>query len=325
MKYKVFASSLLISSLIITGCSNDIPPDNSTENKSSADKSPNQQIDDKFLDNEKKYNDELKKYAKSLVDIADDVDEFYEKDESEEYYTKEEYDMLLDSSERYSKAKKDYNNNIKDLDYPGNVLAEEFNKISDIYTMAYDEHAKIVKVVLDDKKYETAAILASQFVITAHDTALMEITDSFDYIGKEVMDLNVGEELANDLKELVYVGYEDDEENNTYLGILSEGLKKVEIPADSSDKLITPGFTFKLFVAAGMNEDAKEVTKSEYNDTVENYNKDVHPLLTLGTIEQPTTLDISNAAITRWNGLVGAKTLIENGEAQQFIEDYENN
>nr|WP_165983276.1 hypothetical protein [Macrococcus goetzii] len=311
--------------MLITGCSNGTPSNNSIENKSSDDKSPNQQIDDKFLDNEKKYNDELKKYAKSLVDIADDVDEYYENDDSEEYFTKEEYDMLLDSSERYSKAKKDFNNNIKDLDYPGHVLAEEFDRISDVYSMAYDEHAKTVKVVLDDKNYETPAMVVEQFVRTAHETALMEITGSFDYIGKEVMDLSVGEELANDLKELVYVGYEDDEDNNIYLGILSEGLKKVEIPSDSSEKLITPGFTFKIFVASGMNEQAKEVTKSEYNDTVENYNKEVHPLLTLGTIDQPTTLEISSAAITRWNGLVEAQSLIENGEAQQFIEDYENN
>ena len=93
-----------------------------------------------------------------------------------------------------------------------------------------------------------------------------------------------------------------------------------DIPSDANDKLITPGFTMELFKAAGMNDGTKDTTVSEYNDTVARYNKETNPLIVMGEIKEPTTMDINNNLIGRWNSLVDVYD--ENGIKKRYPTSY---
>lgn len=305
MNYKSLAGLTIASALLLGACGEkegneedkavNKGRENTTQSTTNKDKG--------FANEEKQYNQyskALQEYAAKLNEIAEGNDASLD---SEDIVSQKSVDQYKSDSQKYKDAKEKFIKDTKDLKImKDTTLDKMLNDIATVYSMAYEENAKNLEVGANDANYSDASLLAGLFTNAAHISALEYINSELEYYGKEELDANLTEKIANNLSELVYTDTDDVDE--AYNDMHKASISLTDIPSDANDKLITPGFTMELFKAAGMNDGTKDTTVSEYNDTVSRYNKETNPLIVMEEIKEPTTMDINNNLITRWNSLV---------------------
>ncbi|WP_420493809.1 hypothetical protein QA541_07210 [Macrococcus psychrotolerans] len=299
MNYKSLAGLTIASALLLGACGEE-----KTVNKGRENTTQSTTNEDKgFANEEKQYNQyskALQEYAAKLNEIAEGNDASLD---SEDIVSQKSVDQYKSDSQKYKDAKENFIKDTKDLKIMKDATLDKMlNDIATVYSMAYEENAKNLEVGINDANYSDASLLAGLFTNAAHISALEYINAELENYGKEELDANLTEKIANNLSELVYTDTDDVDE--AYNDMHKASISLTDIPSDANDKLITPGFTMELFKAAGMNDGTKDTTVSEYNDTVARYNKETNPLIVMGEIKEPTTMDINNNLISRWNSLV---------------------
>ena len=305
MNYKSLAGLTIASALLLGACGEkEGNGEDKAVNKSRENTTQSTTNKDKgFANEEKQYNQyskALQEYAAKLNEIAEGNDASLD---SENIVSQKSVDQYKSDSQKYKDAKENFIKDTKDLKImKDTTLDKMLNDIATVYSMAYEENAKNLEVGANDTNYSDASLLAGLFTNAAHISALEYINAELENYGKEELDANLSEKIANNLSELVYTDTDDVDE--AYNDMHKASISLTDIPSDANDKLITPGFTIELFKAAGMNDGTKDTTVSEYNDTVARYNKETNPLIVMGEIKEPTTMDINNNLIGRWNSLV---------------------
>ena len=296
---------VLTTTVLLSGCGeNKESEEEKAVNKSQENTTQSTTNEDKGFINEKKqynqYYKALEEYATKLYEIAIGNDA---SSDPENIVSQKSVDQYKSDSQKYEDAKEKFKKDTKDLKIMKDATLDKMlNDIATVYSMAYEEIAKNLKIGVNDENYSNASLLAGLFTNAAHISALEYLNTELEFYGKEQLDANLTEKIANNLSELIYTG--TDEVDEAFNNMHEASISLTNIPSDANDKLITPGFTMELFKASGMNDGTKDTTVSEYNDRVTQYNKEANPLIIMGDIEEPTTTEIYNNLIGRWNSLV---------------------
>jgi hypothetical protein len=284
---------LVILLLVLTACNQ-----NSNESEMS-----NKDFEKIKKDNQK-YEQEIQKLAKGIIEIADKHDEHMDKDDTTDTKTSKfvkelEYE-LKENRERFEKNTKNVLPNDRSL---GDFLIKE----SKLYETLYNTTSNIYKLSDDKDEYLVPTIFALDTIVNEFNFVGYEMQYDYDDIEKSDRNDLLGEKLSNDLDETLVVTDGELEEGLTDFGELMLYEDKVEIPEDEFDNFNVDEAAWKMYKISGVQDEDKDITKKEYNEDVESYNDRVHPILKTKKIDEPTTMTINNHLIEKMNAIVDAE------------------
>ncbi|MGY0683170.1 hypothetical protein ACW7DJ_00665 [Mammaliicoccus sciuri] len=255
----------------------------------------------KVEEDNKVYEKKIKEFAKGIVDIADEHDKYMEDDETTD---KETSAFLKKLENKLEKNRESFTKDTEKLMADGSLLGDYLVNISGMYETFYNETSRLYKLNDDKEEYIPPMAFALYTLGNNFDLALYETQYDYDDIGKEERDNLLGEKLSNDLDETLVVTEKELEDSYTDFAELTKYNDKITIPEEEYKNFDTDDASWKIFKLSGIQDEEKDVTKTEYNEDVQSYNERVHPIMQTHEIDEPTTMTISNHLITKMNAIV---------------------
>ncbi|MEB8067703.1 hypothetical protein [Mammaliicoccus fleurettii] len=256
---------------------------------------------EKVEEDNKIYEKKVKEFAKGIVDIADEHDKYMDNDETTD---KETSKFLKKLENKLEKNRESFTKDTEKLMADGSLLGDYLVNISGMYETFYNETSRLYKLNDDKEEYIPPMAFALYTLGNNFDLALYETQYDYDDIGKEERDNLLGEKLSNDLDETLVVTEKELEDSYTDFAELTKYNDKITIPEEEYKNFDTDDASWKIFKLSGIQDEEKDVTKTEYNEDVQSYNERVHPIMQTHEIDEPTTMTISNHLITKMNAIV---------------------
>lgn len=255
----------------------------------------------KVEEDNKTYKKKIKEFAKGIVDIADEHDKYMENDEMPD---KESSKFLKKLENKLEKNRKSFSKETEKLMADSSMLGDHLINISKMYETLYNEASRLYALNEDDEEYLPPIVFAIYTLDNNFHVSLYETQYAYDDIGKDERDNLLGEKLSNDLDETLVVTEKELEDSYTEFAELTKYNDKITIPQNEYKNFNTDDASWKIFKLSGIQDEEKDVTKTEYNEDVQSFNEKVHPIMQTQEIDEPTTITISNHLITKSNAVV---------------------